>query len=189
MLEIIEYRPEWPRDFARYADMLQAALGRQALRIDHIGSTSVPGLAAKDVIDIQITVADLSNDVAAAISQSGFRLHSRTAQDHVPPGHDADLAQWSKMLFKEPHGGRRSHIHVRRDGHANQRYPLLFRDFLIAMPAMAQAYAETKRRLAANLADPSTYPEVKDPIVDLIYLAALDWAERTGWNPAWTELN
>lgn len=184
MLEIIDYRPEWPGEFARYADMLQAALGGLALSVDHIGSTAVPGLAAKDVIDIQVSVADLSNEVADAIRQAGFRLHSRIVHDHIPPGHDADPAQWSKMLFKEPLGGRRSHIHVRRHGHANQRYPLLFRDFLIASPAMAQAYAETKRRLAANLADPSTYPEVKDPIVDLVYLAALDWAKRTGWNPA-----
>lgn len=184
MLEIIDYRPEWPGEFTRYAESLRTALGPLAIRVDHIGSTAVPGLAAKDVIDIQVTVAELSNEVASAISHAGFRLHSRIAHDQVPPGHASDPALWSKMLFKEPHGGRRSHIHVRRDGCANQRYPLLFRDFLIATPAMARAYAETKRRLAANLADPSTYPEVKDPIVDLIYLAALDWAERTSWNPA-----
>lgn len=183
MLQIIEYRPEWPGEFARYADSLRTALGPLAIRIDHIGSTSVPGMAAKDVIDIQVSVVELSNDVAEAISQAGFRLHSRIAHDHVPPGHDADQAEWSKMLFKEPAGGRRSHIHVRRSGHANQRYPLLFRDFLIASSAMAEAYAESKRRLAANLADPSTYPDVKDPIVDLIYLAAREWSERTGWNP------
>ena len=182
MLEIIEYRTEWPRDFARYAEMLKSALGPLALRVDHIGSTAVPGMAAKNVIDIQVTVADLSNEVADALSRARFRLHSRIALDHVPPGHEADPAQWSKMLFKEPPGERRSHIHVRRSGHANQRYPLLFRDFLIASPAMAEAYAEAKRRLAANLADPSTYPEVKDPVVDLIYLGAREWAERTVWN-------
>ena len=120
MLEIIDYRPEWPGVFARYAESLRTALGPLAIRIDHIGSTAVPGLAAKDVIDIQVTVAELSNEVAAAISQAGFRLHSRIAQDHIPPGHDFEPVQWSKMLFKEPLGGRRSHIHVRRDGHANQ---------------------------------------------------------------------
>ena len=182
MLAIIDYRPQWPGDFARYGELLRNALGPLAIRIDHIGSTAVPGMAAKDVIDIQVTVADLSNEVAAAIRQAGFRSHSRVAQDHVPPGHDDHPAQWSKMSFKEPPGDRRSHIHVRISGRANQRYPLLFRDFLIASPAMASAYAEAKRRLAANLADPSTYPEVKDPVVDLIYLAARDWAERTGWS-------
>lgn len=184
MLAIVEYRPEWPREFERYAEMIKAALGPMALRIDHIGSTSVPGMAAKDVIDIQITVRELSAEVAAALATAGFEMHSRYATDHVPPGDAPDPDQWSKMLFKQPPGQRRAHIHVRRDGNANQRYPLLFRDYLIASPATAAAYAELKRRLAAGLADPSNYPDVKDPAVDLIYFAALDWSERTGWRPS-----
>jgi GrpB-like predicted nucleotidyltransferase (UPF0157 family) len=184
MLEIVEYRPEWPHEFARYADMLRVALGPLALRVDHIGSTAIPCMAAKDVIDIQLTVADLSDEVAEIVARAGFVMHWRHACDHVPPDHNPDPVQWSKMLFKEPHGQRRSHIHVRQAGRANQRYPLLFRDFLIASPPMAAAYAELKRRLAARLADQETYPNVKDPAVDLIYFAAKDWAERTGWNPA-----
>lgn len=183
MLQIVEYRPEWPRDFARYAGLLRSALGPLAFRIDHIGSTAIPGMAAKDVIDIQVTVAELSNEVAAALATAGFESHSRFATDHVPPGHDERPVQWSKMLFKQSLGQRRSHIHVRRAGSANQRYPLLFRDFLIATPAMAAAYAELKRRLAASLADPADYPEVKDPAVDLIYVAACEWARHSGWTP------
>ena len=61
---------------------------------------------------------------------------------------------------------------MRVQGRANQRYALLFRDYLRAHPATAEAYAELKRRLAQHLADPRMYPEVKDPAVDLIYLAA-----------------
>ena len=76
---------------------------------------------------------------------------------------------------------------MRRQGAPNQRYPLLFRDYLRAHPKTAQAYAELKRRLAANLADPFTYPDVKDPAVDLIYLAAEEWAARTGWRPWLTD--
>jgi GrpB-like predicted nucleotidyltransferase (UPF0157 family) len=60
---------------------------------------------------------------------------------------------------------------------------LLFRDYLRAHPATAAAYAELKRRLAAALADPDSYPEVKDPAVDLIYLAAEEWAAAVGWEP------
>ena len=74
-------------------------------------------------------------------------------------------------------------MHVRVQGRANQRYPLLFRDYLRAHPGPTGAYAELKRRLAAHLADPDTYPEVKDPAVDLIYFAAEEWAEVTGWEP------
>ena len=66
---------------------------------------------------------------------------------------------------------------------ANQRYPLLFRDYLRAHPRTAAAYAELKRRLAAHLADPQTYPVVKDPAVDLIYFAAEDWAAAVAWQP------
>jgi GrpB-like predicted nucleotidyltransferase (UPF0157 family) len=68
-------------------------------------------------------------------------------------------------------------------GRANQRYPLLFRDYLRAHPAAGQAYAELKRRLAAQLADPGAYSDVKDPAVDLIYYAAGEWAGHTGWKP------
>ena len=76
-----------------------------------------------------------------------------------------------------------THTHVRIMGRANQRYPLLFRDYLRTPPATADSYAELKRRLAANLADPQTYPEVKDPAVDLIYWAAEEWATATHWQP------
>ena len=65
----------------------------------------------------------------------------------------------------------------------NQRYPLLFRDYLRAHPATAGAYAELKRRLASHLANASTYPDVKDPAVDLIYFPAEEWAARTSWQP------
>jgi len=72
---------------------------------------------------------------------------------------------------------------VRVQGRANQRYPLLFRDYLRSHPATAAAYAELKRRLSQSLADPENNPEVKDPAVDLIYLAAEEWAAATGWQP------
>lgn len=65
----------------------------------------------------------------------------------------------------------------------NQRYGLLVRDFLRANPEVAAAYAELKSRLAAALADPADYPEVKDPAVDLLYFAAEAWAARSGWQP------
>ena len=68
-------------------------------------------------------------------------------------------------------------------GRANQRYPLLFRDYLRNHRPTADAYAELKRRLAQYLADPEIYPFVKDPAVDLIYFAAKDWATVSHWQP------
>ena len=72
---------------------------------------------------------------------------------------------------------------MRQAGRCNERYALLFRDHLRAHPRVAEAYAELKRRLGASLADPQTYPDVKDPAVDLIYLAAEDWAAAGAWCP------
>jgi GrpB-like predicted nucleotidyltransferase (UPF0157 family) len=74
-------------------------------------------------------------------------------------------------------------LHVRINGYPNQRYALLFRDYLRNHPYSAKAYVELKRRLAENLSDPETYPDVKDPAVDLIYYAAEDWATAISWQP------
>ena len=130
-------------------------------------------------------MATLDGEAGALLSRrlqtAGFVHHTTATADHVPPGAKADPAAWRKLLFKNPPGQRRAHIHVRVLGAPNQRYALLCRDFLRAHPATAQAYGELKRRLAAALANVDDYPEVKDPAVDLVYLAAEAWATRSGW--------
>ena len=180
---IVPYKPSWPGEFRALAGELRRALGALALRIDHIGSTAAPGLAGKDIIDIQVTVAELDEAARSAILSLGYTQKEGVSHDHTPPGFDGRESDWEKWYFHPPEGQRPTHLHVRRAGAPNQRYPLLFRDYLRAHPQMAQAYAELKRRLAASLADPSTYPDVKDPAVDLIYLAAEEWATRTNWRP------
>ncbi len=183
-IEIVAYQITWPQEFAAIAATLRAGLGPLALRIDHIGSTAVPGLAAKDRIDVQVTVAALDEPLLAAFVGLGYTRAEGIWRDHVPPNVDAeDPSQWEKWFMRAPAAQRPTNTHVRILGRANQRYPLLFRDYLRGHPATAAAYAELKRRLAANLADPETYPDVKDPAVDLIYLAAEDWAAATGWQP------
>ena len=181
MIEILPYNLNWPHEFAEIAANLRRGLGNLALRIDHIGSTSVSGLAAKDVIDVQITVAALDDRVASAMTALGYSQPEGVWRDHRPPNFVGPESEWAKLYFRPPSGQRRTNTHMRAQGRANQRYPLLFRDYLRAHPATAEAYAELKRRLAANLADSQTYPEVKDPAVDLIYFAAEDWAAITGW--------
>jgi GrpB-like predicted nucleotidyltransferase (UPF0157 family) len=183
MVEIVPYQENWPSEFQAIAASLRRALGELALRIDHIGSTSVPDLPAKDVIDIQITVAALDEYVRSALTALGYAQPEGIWRDHRPPHMSGPEADWEKWFFFPPTGQRRTHTHVRTQGRANQRYPLLFRDYLRTHPATAEAYAELKRRLAQHLADPQTYPEVKDPAVDLIYLAAEDWAVATRWQP------
>ncbi len=183
MVEIVPYNENWPGEFREIAARLRQGLGPLALRIDHIGSTSVPGLPAKDVIDIQITVAALDERIISAMTALGYSLPEEEYRDHRPPNSNAPESDWAKLYFRAPPDQRRTHTHVRVQGHANQRYPLLFRDYLRAHPATAAAYAELKRRLAQHLADPEMYPDVKDPAVDLIYLAAEEWAGATHWQP------
>jgi len=180
---IMEYKKSWPEEFSLIVSQLRATLGKLALRIDHIGSTAVPGLPAKDVIDIQITVTALNQDVVNAMASIGYSLSEGNLGDHVPPGQIEDPQHWGKMFFNPPPDQRRTHIHVRLPGSANQRYPLLFRDYLRAHPETSEAYARLKKMLSEHLADPFMYPEVKDPAVDLIYLAAEEWAQQTSWQP------
>lgn len=175
-IEIVDARAEWPTEFAILRDRLSSALGPLALRIEHVGSTSVAGLAAKDVIDVQVSVASLDAQVAQALTGAGFRAVAEITGDHVPPGGSASADAWAKLFFTEPAGTRRANIHVRRAGSANERYALLFRDYLRAHPPVAAAYAQLKRRLATSLAACADYADVKDPAVDLIYLAAEQWA-------------
>ncbi|HEX8917008.1 MAG TPA: GrpB family protein [Chloroflexota bacterium] len=184
-IEIVEPNTSWPQAFEAIAEDLGAALGDAALRIDHIGSTAVPGLPAKDVIDVQATVRSL-DEVSAFVStlaEMGFEQPVELARDHVPAG-GSDLPEdWQKRFFKaQESDGRGINLHVRVAGRANQRYPLLFRDYLRSHPSVAAGYAEIKRQLARHGAeDWELYYDVKDPVCDIIMAAAEAWAKCTGW--------
>lgn len=185
MIEIVPYHPNWPVEFEQIAISLANALGELALRIDHIGSTAVPGLSAKDIIDVQVTVPGFGPPLVERFASAGYTLAETIAADHRPP-FDAVTpdSAWEKRYFRAPDHLRPQHIHVRIQGRANQRYPLLFRDYLRAHPAMAASYADLKRRLAFYHGDSGLiYTEIKDPACDLIISAAEVWASETGWVP------
>src|SRR5262245_1071794 len=116
----------WQAEFRVTAVTLRELLGALALRIDHIGSTSVPGLAAKDVIDTQVTVAGegAMDEVAERLAGAGWHVAPPGMNDHVAPGAPPDPAQWVKRFSREPAGHRRVNLHVRIGGRANQRYAL-----------------------------------------------------------------
>ncbi len=179
MVTIIPYQESCTSEFQEIGAKLRLALEVMALRIDHIGSTAVPGLAAKDVIDVQITVLALDVEVVTAMAALGYTPLEGVRRDHCPPGRQESETEWEKLLFRPPVGQRRTNTHVRVAGRANQRYSLLFRDYLRKHPQSAAAYGYLKKRLAQHLANPQTYPDVKDPAVALIYFAAEDWATRT----------
>ncbi len=174
MVKIVPYNSDWPAEFERLAAGLQAGLGELALRIDHIGSTAVPGLIAKDVIDIQVTVATFSPELMEALESMDYRVDPTIQQDHVPPGMTDDPREWEKIYARAPEGTRRTNTHIRIEGRMNQRYPLIFRDYLRTHPLMAEAYGRLKVKLAGICEETLTYADIKDPAVDLIWLAALE---------------
>ena len=178
------YNSLWPQEFETIRSSLQEILGALALRIDHIGSTSVPGLGAKDVIDVQITVQALTPEVRQRLIEAGYEHREAITRDHVPLGEDDDPRLWAKFFFNQPAGRRRANIHVRAAGNPNQRYPLLFRDYLRAHPNSARTVELIKRQIAKYHADDiEAYYDIKDPVYDLIWDAAQEWARHTGWRP------
>ena len=185
-VEIVPYDARWPGEFSDIGRTLRRALGHEAQRIDHIGSTSVPDLSAKDVIDVQVTVESLprADRPVAALMQEGYLPKAGIVSDHVPPGGDPAPEQWAKRFFRGPVGSRATHVHVRGAGCANQRYALLFRDYLLAEARAAAGYEEVKRMLARHHADDiAAYYDIKDPVCDVIIAAAERWAAACEWAP------
>ena len=177
MIEIVPYQERWPEQFAAFGRRLREAAGADALAVHHIGSTSVPGLAAKDVIDIQITVADFSLSFRRAFE--GLGLTFRTIdRDHCPPGLEIAPEQLEKRYFSSP----RYHVHIRVQNRFNQRYALICRDYLRTHSMAADAYAEIKCQLAARFPnDVEAYYAIKDPVFDVIVAGGLEWAEAVNW--------
>ena len=179
------YRARWVDDFARLAQHIRGVAEPAALRIDHIGSTAVPGLGAKDVIDIQITVSDLdtADGLTSPLSAAGFRGGTAFEYDvvHGKPATDPELR---KRFMREPEGERRAHVHIRELGRFNQRYALLFRDYLRASEEVRASYEILKRRAAELFPDDiDGYQRLKDPVLHIIYAAASLWAEKVAWTP------
>jgi GrpB-like predicted nucleotidyltransferase (UPF0157 family) len=170
---VVPYDPAWPAWFRDVAGRLRAALGGAALRIDHIGSTAVPGLAAKPFLDVQISVAAFEPLAAFRDPLEGLGYVFR-----------ADNPERTKRYFREPPGGRRTHLHVRLRGHWSEQFALLFRDYLRAHPAAAAGYAELKLGLAPRYrVDPQSYTDAKAPFIWATMREADAWAEATGWAP------
>jgi GrpB-like predicted nucleotidyltransferase (UPF0157 family) len=184
---VVPHQDRWQTEFREAAAHLRRVLGDLATRIDHIGSTSVLGLAAKDIIDIQVTVPDIDNTAAlcgAMIQPGGYRQRGEFNEDHVPVGADPEPSEWRKLNFRESEGARVIHVHVREHGRLNQRYALLFRDYLRSDRTSAKLYEQVKTRLA--LLFPQTldaYLYIKDPACDLIMQSAERWSQQTAWEP------
>lgn len=182
---VVPYDPAWQRRGGQLAGQLRDALGPAAVRVEHIGSTAIPGMAAKPVFDLQVSVADLADAAGFDEPLAGFGLARNPVEsDHVPAGRSDPPELWRKRLYAKPApGGERIVLHVRGAGSPNERLALLFRDWFRAHPEAVAGYGEFKARLAAAVPDLGTYADIKDPVVDLIVANAEVWAAVTGWQP------
>ncbi|WP_211880003.1 dephospho-CoA kinase [Pseudarthrobacter albicanus] len=180
--------PEWAGQARRLAARLQAAAQQDILVVDHIGSTAVPGLEAKDVIDLQLSVRDLgtADRIAPLLAAAGFPRWPGIISDTPRPPHP-DPADWGKRLHGSADPGRPVNIHLRAAGSPGWRYALCFRDWLRADADARRDYAAEKWRVAAlHGEDKSTAGYAADKEGWLTGYAAPRmeaWAQRTGWQP------
>jgi dephospho-CoA kinase len=177
---------QWPEQYARLAARIGRAAGQAAgdpaaVRVDHVGSTAVPGLPAQDVLDIQLGVAslDLAAALRPALREAGFVEVPRQRRP-TEPGPE----RWRKLFYTSADPGRPVNLHVRATVSPEWRNALLFRDWLCAEEVARMEYLRLKRRLADEHADdPSTsaYARAKEPWFDTALRRAETWAQATGW--------
>ncbi len=184
---IAPYDEQWPDRAAAELGELARVLGPLVLHADHIGSTAVPGMAAKPILDLQLSVRDLDEAAAAFDAPLAALGYQRLPydRDHVPAGDDGNPGLWAKRYWRRrQHPAGDVNLHVRVSGSPNERLALLFRDWLRAHPPAVAAYARFKGALAdAVNGDLEVYTDVKDPVVDLVVAAAGHWAADSGWQP------
>ena len=177
-----DHDPNWPGRFRRLAARLHHLLGDAVDGIEHIGSTAVPGLVAKDVLDVQIAVPNLAvaDDFAETLTQAGFPRRDGVWRDNPKP-FEPDPERWDKRLHGGTDPARVCHLHVRATGSPGWRYALALRDYLRADDAARRAYAALKRRLVVADGRTADYVAAKEPWFDEIWPQVERWIAATGW--------
>lgn len=179
---LVPYDETWQAQAGRALARIRLAVGERAIRADHIGSTSVPGLPAKDVLDLQVIVSTLedADGVADALSDAGF---VRAAGDWWDDPQDGSGNGWPKRLHVGADPGRPVNVHVRSPATPAWRLALLFPEWLRANPGERDAYAEVKRELAEAHDTVVGYAGEKQGWVNAAFVRAEAWAKATGWSP------
>lgn len=163
-IRVVDYDPTWPQDYERWRRLIELALAGRFTRIEHVGSTSVPGLAAKPVVDVQVSVHELvaEDDYVPALEGLGLQLRSRD-----------DFHRYFRPFPDRP---RDVHVHVCASGSQWEREHLLFRDYLRANSEARLAYAHAKCEAAAIWADDRiAYTDAKSTVILTLLDAAEQW--------------
>lgn len=167
-VRVVPYSPEWPRLFEQERRLLESAFGGRALSFEHVGSTSVPGLAAKPIIDVMAAVRDLG-DVGPCVGPLAAAGYTYKGENGLPGRH----------YFTKGAPLRTYHLHVVTPDSAHWREHLLFRDYLRAHPEAAGEYARLKTELARRFArDRGAYTEAKAPFIRRVIAEARAEAAR-----------
>jgi GrpB-like predicted nucleotidyltransferase (UPF0157 family) len=164
---VVPHDPDWPSKFAQHADRIRRCLGGIAVRVDHIGSTAVPGLAAKPIIDIDVSVRDVEDDelYLRPLAACGYELRVREPDHRMVRTPALDVQ-----------------VHICQAGSQWERRHLLFRDWLIADDSDRAAYAALKTQLAGQTwNDMNEYADAKGPLIAGIMARAEAWAASSGW--------
>lgn len=191
---VVPYDPSWPDQARRIVARLNTACGHRAVRIDHIGSTAVPGMDAKDVIDIQVTVKSLADadELEDALKAAGYVRLPITTDVGKPDARSTvgdfdrsnDESLWQKRVHCSADPGRPTNVHIRVDGWPGQQFALLFVDWVRANPGVQADYLSLKRRVAGEgHVSVGAYAEAKEPWFLDAYRRAWEWADATGWRP------
>jgi GrpB-like predicted nucleotidyltransferase (UPF0157 family) len=160
-IALAEYHEEWPEQFARQAERIRTALGDRALSIEHVGSTSIPGLAAKPIIDILLVVQDSADEPAyvPALEAAGYVLRIRE-----PDWHEHRLLKGSEIDLN---------LHVFSFGSVEVDRVLLLRDRLRHNPSERKLYEQTKRQLASRTWKyVEDYADAKSKVIEAILARA-----------------
>ncbi|MGI8949499.1 MAG: dephospho-CoA kinase [Ornithinimicrobium sp.] len=187
-LRIVAPDPTWPAQAQRVTARLRRALGDTASAVEHIGSTSIPGMPAKDVIDLQVVVRDLADaddpEIVTALADAGFPRPDGEWWDHAHGDDSRHGAEtWTKRLHGSADPGRIAHVHVRAADSPARRLALLFRDWVREDSEAHADYVWLKQSLAGQGLSASAYAEAKEPWFAQAFVRAEAWAARSGWSP------
>jgi GrpB-like predicted nucleotidyltransferase (UPF0157 family) len=167
-MEVQPYVATWPSLYREEAARLKEAFGTQLLAIHHIGSTSVPGLAARPTIDIMVEVPDIA--AVDVLNPALIALGYEPYGEFGIPGR-----RYFPRIIVETHT---HHVHVFQVGDPQLKRHIVFRDYLISHPEEARSYGRLKTDLAARFTfDVSGYLDGKDAFIKAIERRALDWNE------------
>jgi GrpB-like predicted nucleotidyltransferase (UPF0157 family) len=171
---VVEYDPQWPRLFEQEKAALLTALGDRLVAIEHMGSTAIPGLSAKPIIDIIAALRSLDEVPACLEPLRGLGYH-------YVPEFEALIPE-RRFFRKGPPEKRTHHLHLFAEGEFGERHERLFRDYVRAHPEAAQEYGRLKRELAAQYgADREGYTNAKTDFVQhIIALARAEKDKRGG---------